>query len=67
LPFGIVGIVNAASVSSRYSAGDLSGAENASQQAGKWIKWSFWLGLAAVLIYIILVIFLGGFAALMNW
>jgi ribosomal protein L40E len=65
LPFGIAGIVNAANVSSRFSAGDIEGAQRASQQAGKWTKTSFWLGLIGILIYIIMMA-LGGFAALMR-
>jgi hypothetical protein len=66
LPFGIAGIVNAANVSSKYSVGDIEGAKRASQQAGKWTKLAFWLGLAGILIYIIAMVALGGFAALMN-
>ena len=38
LPFGIVGIVNASRVESRYYAGDIEGAMRASQEAGKWTK-----------------------------
>ena len=66
LPFGIAGIVNAANVSSKFSAGDFEGAKRASQQAGKWTKWAFWTGLIVILIYIIAMVALGGFAAMMN-
>jgi len=66
LPFGIAGIVNAANVSSKFSAGDIEGAERASQQAGKWTKWAFWVGLIGGIIYIITMVALGGFTALMN-
>ena len=66
LPFGIAGIVNAANVSSKFSAGDIEGAKIASQLAGKWTKWAFWTGLAVILIYIISMVALGGFAALMS-
>lgn len=66
LPFGIAGIVNAANVSSRFSAGDIEGAERASQQAGKWTKIGFWIGVIVIIIYIIAMVALGGFAALMN-
>ncbi|MDR0436746.1 MAG: CD225/dispanin family protein [Bacteroidales bacterium] len=70
LPFGIAGIVNAANVSSRFNAGDLDGANMASQQAGKWTKVSFWVGLSGILLYIIFVVFIvgiGSFAALAGW
>ena len=66
LPFGIAGIVNAANVSSKFSAGDIEGAERASLQAGKWTKWAFWVGLTGIIIYIIAMVALGGFTALMN-
>jgi hypothetical protein len=59
LPFGIAGIVNAASVSSRYNAGDFEGAQRASQQAGKWTKWSFWLGISVVIIYVLIYVIFG--------
>lgn len=59
LPFGIAGIVNAAKVDSRYSAGDAAGAEQASQAAGKWTKIGFFVGLAVTIISIILQFALG--------
>ncbi len=65
LPFGIAGIVNAANVSSKFSSGDIEGAERASQQAGKWTKWAFWVGLIGSLIYVA-ILALGGFAALLD-
>jgi len=65
LPFGIAGIVNAANVSSKYSAGDLEGANKASQQAGKWTKLSFWIGLSVWVLYIIFyIIILVGYGSL---
>lgn len=66
LPFGIAGIVNAANVSSKFSAGDIEGAERASQQAGKWTKWAFGVGIVGITIYIIAMVSLGGFSAMMN-
>lgn len=59
LPFGIAGIVNAASVNSRYDRGDYEGALRASQQAGKWTKIAFWLGIAYIVIVLFLVFGLG--------
>lgn len=59
LPFGIAGIVNAASVNSRYDIGDHEGALRASQQAGKWTKIGFFLGIAVYVIYFLLIFVLG--------
>ncbi len=68
LPFGIAGIVFASRVESRFYAGDVNGAVQASQEAGKWTKIAFWLGLAGAIIYLILVfvIGIGEFAFLKN-
>lgn len=56
LPFGIAGIVNASKVESRFYAGDFVGANRASEEAKKWTTVSFWIGLAIVVIYLIVVI-----------
>lgn len=56
LPFGIVGIINATKVESRFYAGDIEGAERASSDAKKWTTISFWIGLVAVLAYLFLVV-----------
>lgn len=45
LPFGIVGIVNAANVESRFKNGDYDGAIKASEEAKRWTMISFWAGL----------------------
>lgn len=50
LPFGIAGIVNAARVESRFSCGDVEGARRSSEEAGKWTKIGFWIGVAWVAI-----------------
>lgn len=65
LPFGIAGIVFASQVSSKFAAGDYAGAEQASKDAGKWTKIGFYIGVAQVILGIIWMIFLGGFA-IMN-
>jgi hypothetical protein len=44
-PVGIVAIINAAQVSSKYNAGDIAGARNASENAKKYATISFVLGL----------------------
>lgn len=56
LPFGIAGIVNASKVESRFYAGDIDGANRSSEEAKKWTTVSFWIGLAVVVIYLIVVI-----------
>jgi hypothetical protein len=63
LPFGIVGIVNAANVNSRFDAGDVAGADRASKEAGKWTKIGFFIGIAGVVLYI-LAVFVFGMAGL---
>ena len=53
LPFGIVGIVNAAKVSSLFAAGNVAAAEEASKSAGKWTNWGFIVGLVVIVLYAI--------------
>lgn len=59
LPFGIVGIINAASVNSKYDAGDYAGALNSSQQAGKWTKIGLFVGIGVIVLWFILVFAIG--------
>ena len=59
LPFGIVGIINAANVNSKFDAGDLAGADKASAEAGKWTKIGFFVGLAGVVLYVLMVFVFG--------
>ena len=54
LPFGIAGIVNASKVESKFYAGDIAGAKRASDEAGKWTKVSFFIGIGVVVLYAIL-------------
>ena len=62
LPFGIVGIVNAAQVNSRVAAGDFIGAARASREAGKWTKIGFFCGIAGIVLYFIAIFFFGATA-----
>lgn len=62
LPLGIVAIVNAAQVSSRMATGDYEGAMRASREAGKWTKWSFFIGIAGIVLYMIAVFLFGATA-----
>ncbi len=56
MPFGIVGIVNASKVESRFNAGDIEGANKASSNAKLWTIISLILGIVFIVIYIFLVI-----------
>jgi|LakMenEpi03Aug12_release.lakeMendotaPanAssembly.Ray.scaffolds.fasta_scaffold595458_2 hypothetical protein len=51
LPFGIAGIVNASKVESRFYAGDIDGSNRSSEEAAKWTKIGFWVGIAGIVIY----------------
>ena len=53
LPFGIAGIVFAAKVSSLYAAGQYEEAVEASNNAAKWTKIGFFVGLAVMVIYML--------------
>ena len=53
LPFCIAGIVFAAKVSSLYAAGQYEEAVEASNNAAKWTKIGFFVGLAVMVIYMI--------------
>ncbi len=57
LPFGIVSIVYAAQVNSKFLEGDVTGANMASRNAKTWAWVSFGIGLVFVLIWFVLVIF----------
>jgi hypothetical protein len=59
LPFGIVGIINAAAVNSKYESGNIEGALYSSKQAGKWTKIGFFVGIGIAILYIIFVVVLG--------
>ena len=59
LPFGIVGIINASRVESKFYSGDFQGALRASDEAGKWTKIGFWIGIAGIVLYIIFLLIFG--------
>ncbi|MFR9620964.1 MAG: CD225/dispanin family protein [Rikenellaceae bacterium] len=59
LPFGIVGIVHAINVESRYNAKDYDGAIQASNDAGKWCKIGFWITAVGVALYILAIVIFG--------
>lgn len=62
LPFGIVGIVHAAKVESLYNIGNYAGAQKASDDAGKWTKIGFWIGMAVMILYFIYIFAIVGIA-----
>lgn len=59
LPFGIVGIVKASQVSSKYQAGDYEGAVQASADAKKWSQIALICGIVWVALYFIIVVVAG--------
>lgn len=56
LPFGVAGIVNAAKVDSLFRSGDTEGATHASQQAAKWTKIAFIVGIVWIILYVLLMV-----------
>ena len=62
LPLGIVGIINATKVESRFFAGDVAGAEQASADAKRWTMISFWIGLVVIVLYVVFVMIMGATA-----
>jgi len=55
LPAGIVSIIFATQVNSKYSAGDVQGALNASKNAKLWTMVGAGLGLVVIVIYVIII------------
>ena len=64
LPAGIVSIVYAAQVNGKLAAGDVAGAQEASDKAKKWAMWSAIAGVSLVVLSIIFIFAMGGMAAL---
>jgi len=63
-PFGIVSIVYASQVNSKFAAGDYEGAQKASNKAKNWLMWAVISGLVIGLIF--LLIYGSIFAALIS-
>ena len=59
LPFGIVGIINAARVESAFYSGDEMEAERLSREALKWSKIGLFIGIGVYLLYIVFVVLAG--------
>ena len=62
LPFGVAGIVFAAQVNSKFYQGDYDGALQASRDAAKWTKVSFWIGILAMAAWLLFIFAFGGLA-----
>ena len=56
LPFGIAGIVNASKVDSAWAAGNHAEAQRASEQAAKWTKIGFFVGIGVTVLYLIVAV-----------
>ena len=55
LPFGVVGIVFAAQVNTKWTAGDTAGATDAAAKAKLWTLLSIGVGVAVVVVWLLLV------------
>lgn len=66
LPFGIVAIINAANVNSRLALGDYAGAQEASLNAGKWVKYSLIGWAVFAVLYVIFVVVMGVGAGMLG-
>ena len=64
LPFGIVGIVYASQVNSKFASEDYEGAQLASDNAKKWMMWGAISGIIVVVLYAIFFLAVGGLALL---
>ena len=62
LPFGIVSIVFAAQVNSKWAAGDVAGAHESSQKARRWAMVSAIVGIVVIGLYLVVVL-IGGLAS----
>lgn len=67
LPFGIVGIVFASQVNSKFDAGDYEGAIKTSKEAKKWMNLGLISGLVIGLFYLIFIFALGGIALMGDY
>jgi uncharacterized membrane protein len=63
LPFGIVSIIFAAQVNTKWAAGDFTGAQNSSKNAKLWAWLSFAAGILAFIFGLIIII-IGGLAVI---
>ena len=62
-PFGIVGLVHASQVESRFFLGDVAGAERAAAEARKWTMVAIWVGISVIVLYFLFVGVIMAFAS----
>jgi ABC-type Fe3+ transport system permease subunit len=58
LPLGVVSIVFAAQVNSKWAAGDLAGAQDSSKKARRFAIWSAIVGLVVAVLYVVVAVVL---------
>lgn len=63
LPFGLVGLVHASQVESRFFLGDVAGAERAAMEARKWTMVAVWVGVAVIVLYFLFIGVIMSFAS----
>ena len=63
-PFGIVGIVFASQVNSKFAVGDFEGAQKASKNAKNWMNWGLITGVLIFVLSMVFMFALGGLAIL---
>jgi len=63
LPLGVVSIVFAAQVNSKWYAGDLAGAREASNKAKNFAMWSAIAGVVGAILWVVFVVALGSFGS----
>jgi hypothetical protein len=66
MPLGIPAIVYAAQVNSKLDAGDFQGAWETSRKARMWCWWSFGVGLALIIPYLLVTVLFGISSASMS-
>lgn len=66
MPLGIVGIVFASQVNTRFAAGDYAGALRASKDAGRFAKLSFFISIGLAILGLLFLFVFGGWALLRN-
>ncbi len=66
-PLGIVGIVFAAQVNSKFADGDYEGALRASRDAAKFTKIGFIISLVLTALWLAFVFMFGGWAVMQEW
>jgi len=54
MPLGIVAIINASQVNSKYDSGDIEGAIQASKEAKKWMKWALFGAIIFLVLYFLM-------------